>query len=259
VTERKDFEWLRELCCSERDEVDGWSSLSAADRARLERLDAELFGLVAGSLEPVEPTGVCKESLMSRCTARSEPARFGPVPAGGGRSRRWLLPLAAGVTALAVGYAVSMVGTVRGQHDELLLLRGAAGRLTALEAELATTRDAMRLVSSRGVAVCPLRPLPASADAEGPYGVLFVAADHQHWYLRVAGLDPAADGYYRVWFETAGGMVAAGNLAGSELELGSPTMPEGTRAVAVSLETEPAPGAPSDQIVLYGNDMVTVL
>jgi hypothetical protein len=259
VIDRTDFEWLRELCCSERDAVDDWSSLSAEDRARLERLDAEVFALVAGALDPVEPTRICKQSLMRRCSSQGGSEGFSGEARGGRRERRWILPLAAGLSALALGYSVSMVGTVRRQRDELAELRAERSRLAEVETRLAETRDSMRLVSSRGVAICPLRPTGEVGDGEGPYGLLFLAADHQHWYVRVAGLEPAPDRYYRVWFETEEGMVAAGNLEGAELELGSPTMPEGTRAVAVSIESEPSPGAPSGDIVLYGDDMVTVL
>lgn len=263
MTDPRDFEWLRELCCPERDSVDDWSALSAEDRARLERLDAEVFALVARTLDPVEPTGVCKETLMRRCVGQVPAARLVATAPRRPRSQRWLLPVAAGIAALGIGYALSMVGTVRRQQEELGRLRADEQRLVEVESELAATRDAMQLVSSRGVAICPLRPVgaadDASANGQGPYGLLFLAADHQHWYVRVAGLDAAPDRYYRVWFETDDGMVPAGNLVGSELELGSPSMPEGTRAFLVSLEDEPEPGAPSDEIVLYGNDLVTVL
>jgi len=130
-----------------------------------------------------------------------------------------------------------------------------------LEAGLAAAQEKLELVSQRGVGICALRPTLAGANgAEGPYGLLFVAADHQHWYVRVEGLEVASDRYYRVWFETEdGALVAAGNLIGSELELSAPTMPEGTRAVHVSLEREPSPEVPSGEIVLFGDDMIEVL
>jgi len=264
----REFDWLSELDCSERDEVDGWSSLSSAQRAEIERLDAEICGLLPCALDPVQPSPECREQLLRRLQASVIAAAPAPEQSAAGVSR-WLLPLAAGLTVLALGFAASTVSTLRGQRGELAALRAQVEALTRvaagsadLEADLAAARDTLELVSGRGVGLCALRPTSAaqSGDEAAPYGLLFVAADHQHWYVRVQGLEKAPDRYYRVWFETADGrLVGAGNLLGEELELSSPTMPEGTRAVHVSLETEPAPAAPSDRILLFGNDMIQVL
>ena len=181
------------------------------------------------------------------------------------RATRWLLPLAAGLALTVLGLAASMVSTVRDQREQLASLRAEVQRLSlaptaALESDLEAVRDNLGLVSSRGVEICALRPTKAAGSgSDGPYGLLFLAADHQHWYVRVGGLEPAPDRFYRVWFETEDGLVPAGNLLGAELELSSPTMPEGTRAVHVSLESEPAPAVPSDEIVLFGDDMIRLL
>jgi len=259
-----DFAWLEEFECSEREEVDGWSQLSAAERSKIERLEAELWGLMPCLMEPVAPSSRCKQKLMDRL----EPASVGQIPRVEEVKRsRWLLPLAAGLTLLAVGFAASMVGTVREQRGQLAALRAKVEQLsggptaTVLAADLAAVRGNLGLASSRGVEICPLRPMTVGDDSpeESPYGLLFLAADHQHWYVRVGGLEARPDRYYRVWFETEDGLVPAGNLVGDELELSAPTMPEGTRAVHVSLETEPAPTVPSDQIVLFGNDMIQLL
>lgn len=261
---KSDFDWLAELKGSERDEVDGWSALSNVERAEIERFDAEVFGLLPYALDPVEPSPRVKEELMRRVAVPEiqsfHERRRGPV------ASRWLMPLAAGLTVLAIGMAALQFGTVRRQRldiahleTEVALLSVDAAALADAETGLAVAHQNLQLVSSRGVEVCALRPTTATQSNEGPYGLLFVAADHQRWYVKVAGLETGPDRYYRVWFETADGLVAAGNLIGQELEFASPTMPDGLLAVHVSLETEPAPSRPSGEIVLYGDEMVRVL
>lgn len=258
-----EFDWLAEFDCSEREQVDAWSRLSAAERSSIERLEAEVWGSLPCSIDPVAPSAGCKERLMGRL-ATPEVLPMAPVERAAPRASRWLLPLAAGLALLAVGFAASMVSTVRDQREQLASLRGELERASAgpvaLVSDLEAARQNLGLVSSRGVEVCALRPMGTSDGAgDRPYGLLFVAADHQHWYVRVGGLDPAPDRFYRVWFETDEGLVPAGNLVGSELELSSPTMPQGTRAVHVSLERESDASTPSDEIVLFGDDMIQIL
>lgn len=261
-----DFDWLTELDCSEREQVDDWSKLSDAERSVIERLDTEIWGSLPCLVDPVTPSSQCKQELMSKL-ALPQVAHMPRPESARPQAPRWLLPLAAGLTFLAVGFAASMALTVRDQRDQLAALHNELAELslapaasTALAADFAAARENLGLVSSRGVEICALRPTIAVDGAkETPYGLLFLAEDHQHWYVRVGGLAKVPDGYYRVWFETEDGLVPAGNLAGEELELSSPTMPEGTRAVHVSLEREPDPATPSDEIVLFGDDMVRVL
>lgn len=259
------FEWLDEFDCSEREQVENWNELSKEERARICRLEAEVWGLMPCAVDPVAPTSECKQRILRELDGGRldfvPPARTAP------RQPRWLLPLAAGLALLAVGFALSMLSTVRQQRRQLAALQAEVEQLSASQADapelaegVARLRENLGLVSSRGVGICALRPTEAVGESEdAPYGVLFVAADHQHWYVRVHGLEPEPGSYYRLWFETDSGLVPAGNLSGSELELSSPTMPAGTRAVHVSRETEPSPSVPSDQILLFGDDMVEVL
>jgi len=275
---RDEFAWLAEFAADERDAVDGRNALAADERAKIERLDAELFGLLAEGLDPVEPSAAAKSELMRRLAA-PKVAQFRPrqEEVSTGTTPRWLLPLAAGIAALAIGATGMMYGTVRSQGEELARLEleveqlgseaigvgsttaVASNSLADLRVEYAAARQNLALVGSRGVEICPLRPLEGAADDGEPYGTLFLAADHQHWYVRVDGFEVRADRYYQVWFETADELVAAGNLVGNELELSASTMPEGTLAVHVSVETDPEPAVPSSEILLYGNDMVRVL
>ena len=260
----KEFDWLTELDGAAREEVDDWQALSSAERAEIERLDAEVFGLLPYALDPVEPGPEVKQALMRRLETppvAAFPDR-GPRPV----PPRWLMPLAAGLTALAIGLAATMLGTVREQRAQIAQLESRIEQLAGdsiaraeLEEGLAAAQENLQLVSSRGVEICALRPTTAAASGKGPHGLLFLAADHQHWYVKVTGLETEADRYYRLWFETEDGLVPAGNLTAQGLELGAATMPEGTRAVHVSVETAPNPSTPSDEIVLYGDDMVQVL
>lgn len=279
------LDWAPDLDGPERDEVDDWSSRSAAERAEIERLNLEVCGLLPCVLDPVDPSPAVAREISKRLAekpvdespvgeppgtgaheAGSKVASFPTRPSTRSSPRGWLLPLAAGLAVLAIGFAVSLVGVVRDQRLELAALEAQVEEfmrdsieLAALEDGLAHARQNLRLVSSQGVEICPLRPVEGAA-ADDPYGLLFIAADHQHWYVRVTGLESDPERYYRLWFEAAdGSLVPAGNLLGQELELSSPTMPDGTRAVHVSVETQPEPPTPSGEFVLFGNDMVRVL
>ncbi len=270
MTERYDeFGWLREFDGSERDEVDGWAGLSAAERAEIERLDAEVFGALVEGLDPVEPSaGLRQRVLDAAAPADVVPFAASQRPATTTAASRWPLQLAAALALAAFGVAWWFSGTVRdqrGQLAELELKVEALGvesaALASLREDLAAARENLQLVGGKGVEVCPLRPQTASAAAstgqaielEGAHGLLFVAEDHQHWYLRTGGLEPRDGEWYRVWFIVSdGSAVPAGNLLAGELDLGSPTMPEDTRAVLVTLESEPEPEEPSERQVLYG-------
>ncbi len=269
-------DWASDLEGPERDEVDGWSGLSSARRAEIERLDLEVGGLLPYALDPVEPSpavlaeisrSVAAEPVVEASAAGSNVSSFpSRRPTSRPAARSWLLPLAAALATLGIGLAAGLFGVVREQRRQLAGLEAQVEELTRGSIELATleeglahARQNLQLVSSQGVEICPLRPVEGAVRGE-PYGLLFVAADHQHWYVRVTGLEADPERYYRVWFEAAdGSLVPAGNLLGQELELSSPTMPEGTRAVHVSVETQPEPTTPSGEFVLFGNDMIRVL
>jgi len=257
---RDELDWAPDLDGPERDQVDGWSGLSAAERADVERRNLEVCGLLPWALDPVEPSPRLAAAILERA-AGSKAAAFPSAPR---RPRSWLLPLAAALAVVAIGVAANLARTARQQRLELAALASRVEELArdAVEFEdgLARALQNLRLVSSRGVEICPLRPVADAAGTDEPHGLLFVAADHQHWYVRVSGLPTAPDRFYRLWFEGPDGtLIPAGNLAGDELELSSPTMPEGTRAAYVTLETEPSPAAPSGEIVLSGAEMIRLL
>src|SRR4030095_2325711 len=109
-------------------------------------------------------------------------------------------------------------------------------------------------VTSPAVLVSPMRPSGEAPLQPGARGVLFVAADHQHWVLSLEGLQPPEAGKtYKLWFVADQGTVSAGSFTarpGEPVELSSKTMPAGTRESLVTLETDPNAPAPTGPEVL---------
>jgi hypothetical protein len=104
------------------------------------------------------------------------------------------------------------------------------------------------LVTAPEVTIRPLHPVGEPSRARA---MLFVAPDHQHWYMAVHDLPPAAPGRdYQLWWVAGEGMVSGGTFdtrPGEKMELSSETMPADTRDVVITLEAEggaPAPTGP---------------
>ncbi len=89
--------------------------------------------------------------------------------------------------------------------------------------------------------------------------MLYVADDHQHWYLRARNLPAPGEGRaYQLWFLVGNDPVHAGTfeLQGDEAVMSSPTMPAGTTAALITIEpTGVATERPQGPVVLYGRDM----
>ena len=135
------------------------------------------------------------------------------------------------------------------------LEKAMATRRQEAEQEMAGMRARMEqmgvnfsLVTTPAVKVSPLRPADPASPARG---ILFVAADNQHWYLAVHDLPPAPPGSdYQLWWEAEEGIFSGGVFdpaAGEKMELYSETMPTGTRDVKITLEPDrggPRPTGP---------------
>ena len=256
----------------------------------LARLYTEVLGLLPYELAPEEPSPESRKRLLDaihgdetqpaavpvtvavppRSTAEVRPLR--PVPAAtpiaAARRRapsRWPLALAAALCFLLLGLSAWMYLQLGEQRrmtahlkDELTAERhraeeavAAARRVQGSEQDL---REKFALVTSRAVQVSPMRPAGAAPLQPGARGVLFVAADHQHWYLSLDGLQPAEPGRaYKLWFVANGGMVSAGSFTarpGAPVELRSETMPAGTTSALVTLEEDPSTPAPAGPEIL---------
>jgi hypothetical protein len=236
---------------------------------------------------PTPRTGPPRPGEASLLDPVAAPAAMAAPRAAGGAvvplqvpvaQRRWALPLAAGLALAALG-----LGTAAGlfwqdltstrqrlaaselSRQQLLtqLAEGRRGervgadlraRMTEMEAQLA-------LVTAAGTEVCALRP-PAVAVVPQARGLLFVGADHQHWYLRARGLTAPGEGRaYHLWFMVGERPVSAGSfeLSGEEAVLASPTMPAGTTAAVITVEPAAAtPERPSGPVVLFGNQMTAL-
>jgi hypothetical protein len=92
--------------------------------------------------------------------------------------------------------------------------------------------------------------------------MLFVAADHQHWYLALQGLRPVGSGKaYKLWFVADQGMVDAGSFTidpKAPIELSSKQMPAGTKAAIITLENDPHAPAPTGPAILRAGPMAPI-
>lgn len=255
----------------------------------LARLYAEVLGLIPYELEPMVPDPAVKQRLVAAVTGEGfqtqapaprpspvvPPAQETPVPVPVSREvraaprppvrsrppRRWPLLLAASLALMFAGSSAWLYDqwiteqaktTQLGQMLEKERRRGQEGPVEELRAEVASLREKLDMVTTPAVEVSPLRP-EGDLQPEAR-GLLFVAADHQHWYLNMEGLQPAgADKVYQLWWmagETAesGGTFIA--RPGERIELSSATMPAGTTAAVVTLENAGGAPTPSGPVVL---------
>jgi len=179
--------------------------------------------------------------------------------------RRWPLALAASLALLLLGlsgylYSRSLEdrATIARLDRDLARERSQAAQASAqasrLESYSLNLREKMALVTSPTVAVSALRPMGRPPLQPAARGLLFVAADHQHWYLSLQGLQPVEGGrLYKLWFMADQGPVAAGSftvLPGAPIEMSSKEMPAGTRTAVITLETDPGSRTPSGPEVL---------
>ncbi|HXO43519.1 MAG TPA: anti-sigma factor, partial [Thermoanaerobaculia bacterium] len=198
-------------------------------------------------------------------------SRSASVPGRSGASR-WLSALAAALILALLGTCGWLLNDLRGRRDAIVRLaaqRDAArrhageveARLGLLTSQVSSMRDSFSVMTSPAVEVCNLRAAtPEQADARG---MLFVAADHQHWAMSLRGLRPPAGGkVYQLWFVADQGPVSAGTFAarpGAPVELGSDRMPAGTKTVRITLESSPGSPAPSGPDVLRNADTLHTL
>jgi hypothetical protein len=234
---------------------------------------ARLMAAVRGEAQPAQPAAPAEPArvtppvvpLQEPRTARRAAS---PAPiARPARASRWPLALAAVLALALLGlsfWLYSQIGaqraTIAGLRHQLSLeharSEGAVAKVRQLENEGFDLRQNLTLVSSRAVLVSPMRPVgqpgqaPLQPDA---HGMLFVAADHQHWYMALQGLQPAPAGQvYKLWF-VADRPVSSGSFTarpGEPMDLSSKEMPAGTKGAIVTLEQDPNAPAPSGPTIL---------
>jgi len=256
-----------------------------APAALRNRLLASLQGDETHLVSPMERLGAPPqvEALRREPPAlRSpvgSPARRPVAPPRAAPARGWALPLAAVFALCTLGLLAwsgwlwrdldrtrAELARVR-RHDsevvaQLEQARLAQPTMTAMREKLQEMNGRLALVTASSSLVCPLRPSPGAPAPEAT-GVLFVADDHQHWFLRAQKLAPLPAGHvYQLWFLVGDQPVRAGifDMRGEEGVLASPTMPSGTSAAMVTMEPLGATGErPSGPVVLYGRQITPLV
>jgi hypothetical protein len=196
---------------------------------------------------------------------RPRPTSLTPPPRRIVRPARWPLALAASLALLFAGLAGVLYLQLSQQREtidalgqQLDLERGRAAsavkQARRSEADALSMREKFALITSPAVEASPMRPPAANPLQPGARGVLFVASDHQHWYLCLHGVEPAPAGKtYKLWFVAKEGTVSGGVFTarpGEPVELSSKEMPAGTKAVKVTLEADPQTPKPLGPEVL---------
>lgn len=211
----------------------------------------------------VPPAGAVR--TVSQETRVPRPTSLTPPPRRAVRPARWPLALAASLAflfAASSGLLYLQLGQQRNTIDalgqQLDLERGRAAsaikQARQSDADSLSMRDKFALITSPAVQASPMRPAGSNPLQPAARGVLFVASDHQHWYLHLHGMEPAPAGkMYKLWFMAEGGPVSGGVFTarpGEPMELSSKEMPSGIKAVKVTLEADPKAAQPTGPEVL---------
>jgi hypothetical protein len=240
----------------------------------------------AARLAAPAPLAASAQPAIAAAPAARRAARAAEPPAGQVQVVNWRRPLprAAGVLAAVLilallglsgrlGYLfLAQRGTIAALSERLQAERRVSGQAgpagpgsgdaRELRRQLDDMRDKLALATSPAVTVSALRPAGAAPAAAGAHGVLFVAADHQHWMLSVSGLPPTDPGHcYQLWFIDDAGAHGGGSFqvnGAGPVEISSPRMPPGTRDARVTVEPCPGSPAPSGPEVLAAGRFQTL-
>jgi hypothetical protein len=262
------------------------------------RLYTETLGLLACALEPVAPPPAMRGRVMLLATGDETlevtpaiPPLMPPRPVAPPAQRaapapvvatarplptrsasRWPLRLAAVLAVGLLGLSGWLTLQMQEQSGELARLRAEAQQAKARETESVKLREEVKalrgnfsLITSPAVSVCTLRAAPNAPNPQpAARGVLYVAADHQHWYLSLRGLRESSAGQqYQLWFLAADGRAVSGGAfnaqPGQVVELSSASMPAGTSGVSVTVERQGGSVIPTGPQVLIGDQVWQVL
>ena len=258
----------------------------------LHRLYAETLGLLPYGLEPVAPRPELKARVLAALGGEVEPARPAAPPAKPDASRvvpiesrrtaapagppshrhMWLSALAAAVALAALGVAgllYMQLQRTQGTLAEMSRERGQlVARVDAQETSLRRLREMGELVSAvatKGVEVCPLRPVGDKPMVPDAFAVLYMPPGDDHWYLAASNLTPSGGGIYKVWLNTKDGPMPVGVIkSGNEASLMFPAkiaIDHHWASITITLESEEQAKAPMPEgpQVLFGNEKMQVL
>lgn len=262
-------------------------ALGDAEVEAARREELEVLGLLALDLEPVAPRAGARERLLAAVAGEPSAGSLAPVVSlEAARTERAAAPTSPGprrwAFAAAVLAALAGWGATVWQSFELSRVESELARVISqhetLVAELSTERqvragevnrrnEALQLATTRGVSVCPLRPVgEATKEQPESFAVLYMAPA-QKWYVKASQLEPPPPGrIYRVWFETPGGPLLVGELRPApdlDLQFEStgidPMTMTGVKVTLEPAQPAPAPPAPAGPMVLFGSDKMMVL
>jgi hypothetical protein len=236
-------------------------------------LRARLLSTIAGE-ETMAVSGQARRpssGARPAVAAPPPPSRVRPPVVPEARpASRWPMALAATFAVACLGLAgwlFMQLDEQRAQsarlQSQMRQLSERQAELEAMQAQLTTLRRNVGMMTAPGVLACGLRPESLVSPQPAAKGLLFVAADHQHWYLSLRSLAPAPPGQaYQLWWDADAGMVSGGTFSvepGQNVELSSETMPRGTSGVVITLE--PAGGSPQPRgpQILTGTQMQQLL
>ena len=187
------------------------------------------------------------------------PARSATAPSIGVGSRtamrrhsRWPLALAATLALALAGLSLYLLRNLDEQSEQVASLYV---KLAAAEREASDLRQAQdkltdveekySLVTDPAGSIARLAPAGEQVQPAA-HGLLFVAADHNHWVLSLANLEPTKSGQgYQLWFMSDSAAVSGGTFTarpGEPVNLSADSMPADTKAILITLE--PASGSP---------------
>jgi len=278
----------------ERDEVEALTRPGDEPSEARVRLNLESLGLLPYALEAPAPPPALRARILATVAGDETMAVVGEMrrpPSGApvapaqpapearaprvrvpvvARRSRWPMALAATLAFLALGLSGFLFMQLEEQRSQTVRLQAQMrqlhtrqSELETMQTELAALRRNVGFMTAPGALSCALSPAGPAAPQPGARGILFVAADHQHWYLSLRGLAPAPSGQaYQLWWEADAGLVSGGTFearAGESVELSSATMPRGTHAVRVTLEPKAGSPQPRGPQVLAGSEMQRLL
>lgn len=278
--------------------LDGEESLASAAAlgdSALEtqrRLEVETLGLLAFGLEPVAPRPAARARLLAAVASSDAGSELAPVvnlaavrgertAASTGVARQsWGLAAAVVLGVVGLGGAAwsfsersrfaDELAQMRREHESLIATLQERDQQLAAErevrlGELGRRNQALQLVATRGVEVCPLRPVGVAATLQPEaFAVLYMAPAQKSWYVKASQLAPAPAGRtYRVWFETDNGSVFAGDLRPApdfDLQFEAAGFRSlAMKGVKITLEPDGLGVEPTGPSVLFGADKMTVL
>ena len=232
----------------------------------------EVLGLLPRALAEVRPRAEVKERILEAigsgaATVRRPSGSPATTPRAGWS--KWLLPLAASIALATMAVTGWLVTQVQDQRVRIAELSEELGNTRSLTAELAMSqgmlaevRSRLAMVTAQGAEFCALRP-PAGSPATSARGVVVMQAAQDDWFLRIEGLEPCPRGRkYAVWFATDDGAVAGPIFAvkaGAAIELTVSGRPDKINAIMITLESDPAPSAPSMEPLLFGDERMRLL